>query len=145
MRTFLYGARFESGERRGVVVVSFPDVPEAITEGRGRGEAMTQAQEALGLALLTYPARNLPLPKPKAKTARLVPIAVDAEIAAKLALLDAFREAAISKSEFGRRIGKDEKEVRRLLDPRHPTKLSSLTEALRLLGQRLVISVEAVA
>ena len=43
-------------------MVSFPDVPEAITEGKGDADAMAQAQEALGLALLTYPARNLPLP-----------------------------------------------------------------------------------
>jgi hypothetical protein len=30
MRTFVYGARFESGDEGGIVV-SFPDVPEAIT------------------------------------------------------------------------------------------------------------------
>jgi antitoxin HicB len=145
MRTFVYRARFEPGEKRGVIVVSFPDVPEAITEGRGEADATAQAQQALGLALLTYPARNIPLPKPKAKGGDLVPIAVEAAVAAKLAFLDAFREAGIGKSEFGRRIGKDEKEVRRLLDPRHPTKLSTLTKALRALGQRLVIGVEAAA
>jgi len=145
MRTFVYRARFEPGEKRGVILARFPDVPEAITEGRGEADATTQAQEALGLALLTYPARNIPLPKPKAKGGDLVPIAVEAAVAAKLAFLDAFREAGIGKSEFGRRIGKDEKEVRRLLDPRHPTKLSTLTETLRALGQRLVIGVEAAA
>ena len=145
MRTFVYRARFEPGEKRGVIVVSFPDVPEAITEGRGESDAIAQAQEALGLALLTYPERGLALPKPKAKRGDLVPIAVEAAVAAKLAFLDAFREAGISKSEFGRRIGKDEKEVRRLLDPKHATKLSTLTEALRVLGRRLVIGVEAAA
>src|SRR4029077_3097031 len=130
MRTFVYRARFEPGEKRGVILASFPDVPEAITEGRGEADATTQAQEALGLALLTYPARNIPLPETKAKGGDLAPIAVEAAVAAKLAFLDAFREAGIGKSEFGRRIGKDEKEVRRLLDPRHPTKLSTLTETL---------------
>ena len=74
-----------------------------------------------------------------------MPIAVEAAVAAKLAFLDAFRESGIGKSEFGRRIGKDEKEVRRLLDPRHPTKLSTLTQALRAPGRRLVIGVEAAA
>ena len=145
MRTFVYRARFEPGEKRGVIVVSFPDVLEAITEGRGEADATTQAQEALGLALLTYPARNIPLPKPKAKGGDLVPIAVEAAVAAKLAFLDAFREAGIGTSGFGRRIGKDEKEVRRLLGPRRPTKLSTLTEAPRALGLRLVIGVEAAA
>jgi antitoxin HicB len=140
-----YRARFEPGEKRGLIVVSFPDVPEAITQGKSETDAMTQAQEALGLALLTYPARNRPLPKPKAKGGGLVPIAVEAAIAAKLAFLDAFRAAGIGKSEFGRRIGRDEKEVRRLLDPKHATKLSTLTEALRALGLHLIISVEAAA
>ena len=145
VRTFVYRARLEPGDKRGAVVVSFPDVPEAITEGRGEADAVTQAQEALGLALLTYPARGLALPKAKARGADLVPIAVEAAVAAKLAFLDAFRQAGMSKSEFGRKIGKDEKEVRRLLDPKHPTKLNTLTEALHVLGRRLVIGVEAAA
>jgi antitoxin HicB len=53
---------------------------------------MAQAQEALGLALLSYPVRDLPLPKPKARGGDLVPVAVEALVAAKLAFLDAFRE-----------------------------------------------------
>src|ERR1700730_4474629 len=145
MTTFVYRARFEPGEKRGVIVVSFPDVPEAITEGRGEADAMSQAQEALGLALLSYPVRDLRRTNAKAKGGYLVQIAVEAAVAAKLAFLDAFREAGIGKSEFGRKIGKDEKEVRCLLDPKHPSKLSTLTEALRVLGQRLVVSVEAAA
>ena len=36
-------------------------------------------------------------------------------------------------------------EVRRILDPRHATKLATLTEALRELGQQLVIGVQAAA
>jgi antitoxin HicB len=138
----LFIARSLSAASRAGMVVSFPDVPEAITEGKDEADARLQADEALGLALLTYPARGLPLPKPQAGGRHLVPDAVDAEIAAKLALLDAFRETGMTKSEFGRRLGKDEKEVRRILDPKHPTKLSTLTDALRTLGRRFVIAVE---
>lgn len=39
MRSYVYRALFEAGERRGNVVVSFPDVPEAITQGRGEADA----------------------------------------------------------------------------------------------------------
>ncbi len=56
-----------------------------------------------------------------------------------------FGTPEISKSEFGRRIGKDEKEVRRLLDPKHPSKVSTLSDALGVLGHRLIVSVEATA
>lgn len=141
MKAFVYYAQFEPGDEHGIVV-SFPDVPEAITQGEDEADAFAQAEEALGLALLTYPARNMALPKPKARGAKLVAIAVAPETAAKLAVIEAVREAGISKSEFARRIGKDEKEARRILDPRHPTKLATLTTALRTLGQRLVIGIE---
>ena len=145
MQTFVYRAAFEPGNKRSIVVVSFPDVPEAITEGRNEKEARANAEEALGLALLSYPARGLALPKPKTRNAALIPIAVEPEVAAKLALLEAMRMADISKSEFARRIGKDEKEARRILDPKHPTKLGTLTEGLRALGQRLIIATESAA
>jgi antitoxin HicB len=142
MRTFVYRARFEPGDGR-AVVVSFPDVPEAITEGRDEAEAYAQAEEALGLALLTYPARGLPLPKPRARAAGLISITVEPSVAAKLALLEAIREKGISQRAFARLIGKDEKEARRILDPKHATKLATLSVALRKLGQRLVIAVES--
>lgn len=71
--------------------------------------------------------------------------AVAPDVAAKLALLEAFAAAGIGKSEFGRRMGKDEKEVRRILDPKHPTKLPAMVEALRALGKRIVISIEKAA
>ena len=117
MQIFEYRARFEPGERKGTLVVSFPDVPEAITEGKGEAQARANAEEALGLALLSYPQRGLALPKPRARGAKLVSIAVEPEIAAKLALLEAIRERGLSKSAFARLIGRDEKEVRRILDP----------------------------
>jgi antitoxin HicB len=141
MKPFVYFAEFEPGDERGIVV-SFPDVPEAITQGDNEADAFTQAEEALGLALLSYAERGLPLPKATARGKDLVGIAVDPEIAAKLAVIEAVREAGITKSELARRIDKNEKEVRRILDPKHATKLATLTAVLRKLGRRLVIGVE---
>jgi antitoxin HicB len=141
MITFAYRALFEAGDRRGNVVVSFPDVPEAITQGRGEADARTMAEAALGLVLLSYLQRGKPLPKPRAKGRNLIDVAVAPDVAAKLAVLESFAAAGISKSELARRLGKDEKEVRRILDPRHPTKLPALTAALRALGKRLVVGV----
>ncbi len=140
-QTFVYRAKFEPGERRGIVV-SFPDVPEAITEGRNATDALVQAEDALGLALLSYPERGLALPKPKARGAKLIPVTVAPEVAAKLALLDALRERGLSKSAFARLIDKDEKEVRRILDPYHATKMSTLDSALRALNRRVIVAVQ---
>jgi antitoxin HicB len=141
MKSYVYRALFEPGARRGNIVVTFPDVPEVVTQGRGEADARTMAEEALGLVLLTYLERGSPLPKARARTRGLVEIAIAPDVAAKLAVLEAFKDAGISKSELARRIGRDEKEVRRILDPRHPTKLPALSTALRALGKRLVVGV----
>jgi antitoxin HicB len=141
MKAYAYRASFESGDRRGNIVVTFPDVPEVVTQGRGEVDARAMAEEALGLGLLSYLVRGESLPKPRAKGRNLVDIAVAPDVAAKLAVLESFAAAGISKSELARRIGKDEKEVRRILDPKHPTKLRALTAALRALGKRLVVGV----
>ena len=144
MQSFMFHAEFEKGAKRGIVV-SFPDVPEAITQGDDLADARVMAEDALGLALLTYPERGLPLPKARARGKNLVAIAVAPDVAAKLAVLEAFRTADITKSELARRMGKNEKEVRRILDPRHATKLATLTEALNALGHRLVVGMEKAA
>ncbi len=140
MRSYIYRAEFERGARRGVVV-SFPDVPEAITQGRDLAEARTMAEEALGLALLTYLARGMRLPRARAKAHNLVAVAVAPDVAAKLAVLEAFTAGSLTKTDLARRLGKDEKEVRRILDPKHPTKLPALAATLRALGKRLVVGV----
>lgn len=62
MRAYSYEAIIEPGETPGILVVTFPDVPEAITEGDGRTDALARAEDALASALLTYPRRRLPLP-----------------------------------------------------------------------------------
>jgi antitoxin HicB len=52
-------------------------------------DAMRQAQEALGLALLTYPRRGLPVPDAKSKGRGLIRLAPERKVAAKIAGLEA--------------------------------------------------------
>ena len=127
----------------GGFLIGFADVPEAITAGEDRREAMTNAREALGLALrgILKSGRNLPQPN----ATEGVPVAVDANIAAKLAVVLAFRKAGISKSELARRLGKTENEARRILDPDHTSKIGLLQEALRVLGHEIVVTVRTAA
>lgn len=143
MRTYTYRALLESGDRAGVQVVTFPDVPEAITEGVDRADALREAGDALGVALLSYPLRGLALPKSRAKAG--TPVTVAADVAAKLAVLEAFAASGLSKSELSRRLGVSENEARRILDPMHATKLPRLVQALAALGKRLVVGVEEAA
>jgi antitoxin HicB len=144
MRTYTYGALFERGAKSGIVV-SFPDIPEAITQGREEADARSMAAEALGMVLLTYLEQGKPLPKSSKRRKDLVAIAVEPEIAAKLAVIEAFKAARITQGQLASRLGKDAREVRRILDPNHATKLPALTQALEAMGRRLVVGVEEVA
>jgi antitoxin HicB len=141
----VYPARFERGDKSGVVVITFRDIPEAITQGRGVKDALWQAADCLEEAIAGRIADGREIPKASraARNERLIP--VPAPMAAKAVLYFAMKEAAIANVELARKLGCDEKEVRRMLDPRHPTKLPRIQEALDVLGKRLVVSVEEAA
>jgi antitoxin HicB len=141
---YVYAARFES-DPDGGFVVTFPDVPEAITHGTDRADAIASASEALGLALRGVLLDERPLPQPKAAVKGLVPVAVSPETALKLAVIEAFREADISKSELARRMGRIETEARRILDPDHATGLPLLKNALAVLGKTVIVEVRDAA
>ena len=145
MRTFLYPARFESGDKPGVFVIGFRDIPEAITQGKGERDALLQAADCLEEAIAGRIADGREIPKASrpARGERLIP--VPASMAAKVALYLAMGEVGMTKTQLARKLGCDEKEVRRMLDPRHPTKLPRIKEALDVLGRRLIVSVEEAA
>ncbi|WP_269932491.1 type II toxin-antitoxin system HicB family antitoxin [Aminobacter sp. HY435] len=141
---YIYGAKIEA-DPEGGFLVTFPDVPEAITSGETMAEARASGAEALGLALRGVAAMGRPLPKPQSADQGLVSIAVAPDTALKLAVVEAFAQSGISKRELARRLNKAETEARRILDPDHPTKLPVLQATLALLGKEIVVSVRDAA
>jgi antitoxin HicB len=141
---FVYSADFLAQEDGSFVVV-FPDVPEAITQGDNREDAIVSASDALGMALRGYLADGRALPAPASRGNGLVPIPVDAATALKLAVIEAFNASGISKTELARRMGKPDNEPYRILDPDHPTKLAALEAALAALGKQVFVSVRDAA
>ena len=145
MQTFAYPARLERGEKTGVLVITFRDIPEAISQGKGEKDALWQAADCLDEAIAGRISDGREIPKASRATRgeRLIP--VPAPMAAKAALYLAMREAAMNNVQLARKLGCDEREVRRMLDPRHPTKLPRIKEALDVFGKRLVVGVEEAA
>ncbi|HEY4591265.1 MAG TPA: type II toxin-antitoxin system HicB family antitoxin [Thermoanaerobaculia bacterium] len=122
----------------GGFVVTFEDLPEAITQGETVMEALAEAADALEEAVAGRIRRGEPIPEPSPATDRpIVPVPV--QTAAKAALYLALQETGITKAELAVRLGCDEKEVRRLLDPRHPSKLPRIQKALAALGKGLSV------
>jgi antitoxin HicB len=102
------------------------------------------AADALEVALAgrMKDGEDIPAPSAGRGKGRYV-VTVSPLLAAKLAVYMRWRELGITKTELARRLGVREAEVRRILDPHHATKIERLDEAMRAMGQRLVINVEA--
>lgn len=143
MHSFIYPAILTPEEEEEGFIVRFVDLSEAITQGEGIEDALGEAADCLEEAIANRIVMGLDIPKPSRIKKGCYPVPLPAQMAAKAALYIALREANISKLELARRLHCDEKEVRRLLDPRHPSKLPRIENALAAVGQKLIISLQA--
>jgi antitoxin HicB len=124
--------------------VTFPDVPEAITEGDTESEVAARAEDALVAALSFYVDARERLPTPSPARGRRV-AEVPPLVAAKLALHDAMLAARVSNVVLAGRLGIDERAVRRLRDPLHRSHLDQVAAALAALGKRVSLDVRDAA
>src|SRR2546426_6435664 len=145
MNHFVYPATLTPDADDGGFVVTFVDLPEAITQGDTLPEALEQAADCLDEAMVGRIHRRADIPAASPVEAGQYAVAVPAHTAAKAALYLALRQAQLTQVELAARLHCDEKEVRRLLDPRHASKLSRMEAALAVLGQQFVISVQPVS
>lgn len=63
MNRLFYPALFHKAEEGGVWI-SFPDIPECLTEGDNMDDAYNMAIDALGLCLADMEKNNIPFPAP---------------------------------------------------------------------------------
>lgn len=145
MQHFVYPASLTPEEHDGGFVVTFPDLPEAITQGADIPDALRQGADCLEEAIAGRIRRHDGIPEPSPVGQSYYAIPLSAQMAAKAALYLALCQAGITQVELASRLQCDEKEVRRLLDPRHASKLSRLEVALAALGQQLVVGMQATA
>jgi antitoxin HicB len=141
MREFVYPAKLTPDKQDGGYVVRFRDLPEAITQGDTRDEALNEAAGALEAAIEGRIMDGLSIPHPsKSKRGERL-VAVPVHTALKAALYVAMRDAGITQTELAKRLRIDEKEARRMLDPRHSTRADRLEKALAVLGKHAELRV----
>ena len=63
------------------------------------------------------------------------------QTALKASVYLAMKESSLSQVQLAKMLKVDEKEVRRILDPHHPTKLPTLERVLNALGQQISLTV----
>ena len=118
--------------------VTFPDVYGANTGGWSWDEAVEMAKDCLGVALGAHVRAHgeFPTPSPVSEGEVLIPVSL--LVAAKLTLLNAMREQAISNVALAAQLGCQENAVRRLVDPGHRSHISQVEKALHVVGRSLI-------
>jgi antitoxin HicB len=125
----------------GGFVVTFSDIPEAITQGDTVEEALTMAQDALETAMEFYFEDKRAVPSPSKQKRGQYAVELPASVAAKVLLLNEMVTQNIRPAELARRLNTTPQEVNRLTNLRHTTRIDSIAAALHAMGRSLEISV----
>jgi antitoxin HicB len=120
-------------------LVTFPDIPEAITQGNDIEDAKRHGADVLESALDHYLESGLPIPAPSRPKRGQHLIGLPASVAAKVLLLNEMIAQKVRPAELARRLQVTPQEVTRLINPRHKSKIDGIAVALKALGKTLEI------
>lgn len=135
-----YPAKFTPAEEGGFVV-TFRDIPEAITQGDDLTEAIEMAEDVLLSSMDFYFEENRAVPLPSDLQAGERWVELPAAVFAKVLLLNAMLEENITNAELARRMEVLPQEVQRIVNLSHKTKIDTVAHALQSLGRRLRMDV----
>lgn len=131
-----YPALFNRDES-GIIVVTFRDIPEALTQGKTEVEAKENARDALITAMDFYFEDRRSVPQPSILEGEEVLIDLPFSVSVKVALLNEMVEQGVSAAELARRLDVSPQSVNRIMKLDHATKIDTLDEAFEKLGKSL--------
>lgn len=120
-------------------LVTFADIPEAITAGATLQEALDMAHDALFTALEFYFDDRRPVPMPSTPAKGQDFVELPASLSAKILLLNTMLEQKLRPVDLARLLKTTPQSVNRLTDLRHTTRIDSMAEALFAMGKRLEV------
>lgn len=123
------------------VAVSFPDIPEALTCGDSREDALEMAADALATAMEFYFEDRPPVPLPSAPGPGQELVDLPASLSAKVLLLNEMLAQKVSQAELARRLDTRPQEVQRIVNLDHTTKIDTIEAAFRALGRRMELRI----
>ena len=128
-------------ETDGGFVVTFRDIPEAITQGETVEDALVMAKDALETAMEFYFEDKRCVPAPSKPKRGQHTIELPASLSAKIWLLNEMVAQKIRPAELARRLNTTPQQVNRLTNLRHTTRIDAIAAALHAMGRQLEISV----
>ena len=122
-------------------VVTFRDIPEAITQGDFRDDVIEMAEDALLTAIDFYFEDNRTVPMPSEIQDGEVLVGLPLSVTAKVLLLNTLLEQRVSQTELAKRMGIRPQQVTRIVNLEHTTKIDTIEQAFKALGKELNIVV----
>ncbi|HET9818347.1 MAG TPA: type II toxin-antitoxin system HicB family antitoxin [Rhodanobacteraceae bacterium] len=122
-------------------LVKFPDIPEALTQGTTREEALGMAADALRTAMDFYFEDGRRVPMPSRVKRGQVAVELPPSVGAKVLLLNTMLEQGVTAAELARRLHTSPQSVNRLVNLAHATKIDTVATALKALGRRMELVV----
>jgi antitoxin HicB len=118
------------------ILITFPDVPGAITCGYDEAKALANAVDALEsiFSALITDRRDIPLPSPARGRKTVSPSLLGS---LKISLYRAMRERGWRKADLARAMALNPRQIDRLLDLRHCSTVAQLEQALAACGKRV--------
>jgi antitoxin HicB len=120
-------------------LVTFPDIPEAITQGQTPEEARTAAASALETALDFYFEGYCVVPPPSRVKKGQESVELPTSVAAKVLLLNEMIRQKVRPAELARRLHTTPQEVNRLTNIRHTSRIDGIANAMKALGKTLEV------
>ena len=136
-----YPVKLTADRESGGYVVTFPDIPEALTQGETVEEAMRMAQEALVTALDFYFDEQRPVPMPSAKKPGQRTVSLPLSIEAKILLLNEMVRQQVRPAELARKMRMSPQAINRLVNLKYASKIDGIEGALEALGKKIQIRV----
>ncbi|RJP26366.1 MAG: type II toxin-antitoxin system HicB family antitoxin [Candidatus Omnitrophota bacterium] len=142
---FTYPVLLTIDEEDGGFVVTFADIPEAITQGDTVKEALAEAEDCLEEAIAAYMhlQRDIPFPSNNQNNQPVVSLAP--AMTAKANIYTSMRETGFDCNKLARFINCKVEEIEKLLNPRYPADLTLLQSALTALGKKLFLIIQNTA
>ena len=138
---FSFPVTLTTDEVDGGFTVTFRDLPEAITQGENIKNALNEAADCLEEAIANRVIRRLPVPVPSEANENEYMVTTPLQTSFEASIWLAMQEKNLNQTQLAQTLRVDEKEVRRILDPSHNTKLETLERSLLALGKRPVLYV----
>ncbi|KXU39121.1 transcriptional regulator [Ventosimonas gracilis] len=136
-----YALRFEQTEAG--IAVFCRDLPELTSYGKDIEHALQEAVDAIETTLSIYVDQRRVIPQASAARAGEQAIYLPVATVAKIELWNAMQEQGMRKADLCRLLGISPPQGDRLVDFLHPSKISTLEQALGKLGRRLMVYAEA--